>query len=178
LIAVKHADRVRQRAGGTAMSLALRSDGMLRRTPPFFRLAAAVWIAAAALSLGGCGSISEKMSASIGSMPGVGLPANAPERPSEQRAYPAVHDMPPQRTTAVLSADEQRIMQRELATALAEQKAAAAAPTAFEAAPAPAAPPPAAKPAAAARKKPAPKPQAAPASASIPAPAPSSRVIY
>ena len=46
--------------------------------------------------------MSEKMSEGLTSMPGIGLPANAPERPAEPLAYPAVHDMPPPRTTAVL----------------------------------------------------------------------------
>lgn len=113
-----------------------------------------------AASLGGCGTVSEKVSGAMGSMPVVGLPANAPERPTERRDYPAVHDMPPPRTNAVLTGAEQQQAERELIAARDGQKAAAAPP--------PEPPPPAAKPA-----KPAPR---KPAAAS--APASSSRTIY
>ena len=89
-------------------------------------------------------------------MPVVGLPANTPERPAEPLAFPAVHDMPPQRTTAVLTADEQRTMERELVSARdTTQKTAPKPATRTPAAK------PAAKPAVAARAKPA--PQAEPA---------------
>jgi len=145
---------------------ALQKAGVLRRTRPLARLAAAVLAAA---SLGGCASMSDKMSQAMSTMPVVGLPANVPERPAETLAFPAVHDMPPQRTTAVLTADEQRTMERELVSARdTTQK------TAPKPAPAPAAKP-AAKPAVAARARPA--PQAEPA-VSMPAPPFSSRMIY
>lgn len=116
-----------------------------------------------AVSLSGCGSISEKVSQAAGSLPGVGLPANAPERPAEAYAYPAVHDMPPQRTTAVLTAEEQRAVERDLVSARNNQKEQ----------PKPAQPEPAAKPAAkpAVAARPAPQP-------ATPAPLPSSRMIY
>lgn len=131
---------------------------------PCLGLALTVCLAA---GLGGCGTVSEKMAGAMGSMPGVGLPANAPERPAEQRAYPAVHDMPPPRTNVVLTGAEQQQVERELMAARDGQKAAAAPP---------------AQPAAAA--KPAPKPVQAARQKPPPAPAPrlvpasSSRTIY
>jgi hypothetical protein len=124
-----------------------------------------------AVSLGGCASMSEKMSHTVGSLPGIGLPANAPERPAEAHAFPAVHDMPPQRTTAVLTADEQRAIEKELVSARNNQTGAAPA----QAASAPAPAKPAAKRAVATRAKPAPAPDPA---AYAPAPPPSSRMIY
>ena len=47
-------------------------------------------------------------------MPGIGVPAATPARPSEQLRYPAVHDMPPQRTNALLTAAEQKNLEDEL----------------------------------------------------------------
>lgn len=120
-----------------------------------------------AVGLGGCGTVSEKMAGAMASMPGVGLSPNAPERPAEQLAYPAVHDMPPPRTNAVLTGTEQQQVERELMAARDGQKAAAAPP---------------AQPAAAA--KPAPKPVQTTRRKPPPAPAPrlvpasSSRTIY
>ena len=114
--------------------------------------------------------MSDKMSQAMSTMPVVGLPANAPERPAETLAFPAVHDMPPQRTTAVLTADEQRTMERELVSARDTTQKTAPKPARR---PAPAKP--AAKPAVAARARPA--PQAEPA-VSMPAPPSSSRMIY
>ena len=154
-----------------AMRAALRRDWAGRQAKPLARLAAAVLAAAAMASLGGCGSISDKVSQAVASMPLVGLPANTPERPAETLAFPAVHDMPPPRTTAVLTADEQRIMERELVSAREVQKTSAKPPE-----PAPVAKPAAAKPAVAARARPA--PQGEPAAASMPAPPSSSRMIY
>ena len=163
------------------MRAALRSDSAGRQAQRLARLAAAVLVAAATASLGGCGSISDKVSQAVASMPVVGLPANAPERPAETLAFPAVHDMPPPRTTAVLTADEQRSMERELVSAREIQKTSAKPPApAPEPEPAPAAKPaaakPAAKPAVAARTRPAPPSEAA--SAATPAQPSSSRMIY
>lgn len=123
--------------------------------------AAALWLAA---SLGGCGSISEKVSEAAGGMPGVGLPSGVPERPAVRAAYPAVHDMPPPRTTAVLNSNEQRDIEKELVAAREQQKIAAQPPPAEESAPAPAA------------KKPATRPK--PAASTSPLPASSARSIY
>ncbi len=157
--------------GRMATSGAFPKVSVLRRTRPFARLAAAVLAAA---SLGGCASVSDKVSQAMSSMPVVGLPTNTPERPAEALAFPAVHDMPPQRTTAVLTADEQRIMERELVSARNTTQNTAPKPAQPAPAPAPAAKP-AAKPAVAARARPA--PQVEPA-ASMPAQPSSSRMIY
>ena len=46
-----------------------------------------------------------------------GLPENAPERPAVGPAYPAVHDMPPQRASAPLTSEEQRKLQQDLIAA-------------------------------------------------------------
>jgi hypothetical protein len=46
-----------------------------------------------------------------------GLPENAPERPAVDPAYPAVHDMPPQRASAPLTSEEQRKLQQDLIAA-------------------------------------------------------------
>jgi hypothetical protein len=70
-----------------------------------------------ALALGGC-------STTIADLPGVGTPANAPERPKEAGAYLPVHDLPPDRAEAIISPDEQRKIQAEL-TAARERQAAA-----------------------------------------------------
>jgi len=148
------------------MTAALQTEGAWRPARPV--LLALAMLSTAVLS--GCGSISEKVSGTMGSMPAIGLPAGAPERPATRLDFPSVHDMPTPRTTAVLTSNEQRDIERELVSARDQQKTAAPPP---EPAPPPvASKKPAAKPAA----KPAPKPAAA--AASSPIPASSSRTIY
>jgi hypothetical protein len=50
------------------------------------------------------------------SMPSsVGLPEDAPQRSATPPVYPAVHDMPPVRTNATLSAEEQEKLANDLA---------------------------------------------------------------
>lgn len=120
------------------------------------------------------------MSGPISSLPGVGMRAEAPERPAEVRPYPAVHEMPPPRTNTVLTGPEQSQLEHELVAARDQQKVMAAppsepaAPPAQAAKPAPAKPTPA-KPAATA-KKPAPRAASAPAPDVVPAS--STRSIY
>jgi len=80
--------------------------------------------------LSGCASISEKFADSASQMPGVGLPANAPARPATAYSYPAVHDVPPPRTAAVLTDIEQRKLERDLVDARDRQQAAAGIPPA------------------------------------------------
>jgi hypothetical protein len=46
-----------------------------------------------------------------------GLPEGTPQRPAEPPAYPAVHDAPPARESAVLSGEEQRKLEADLAAA-------------------------------------------------------------
>jgi hypothetical protein len=43
-----------------------------------------------------------------------GLPDNTPARPASQMAYPAVHDMPPPRTSAVLTPEQVKDAEAEL----------------------------------------------------------------
>ena len=75
---------------------------------------------ASALALGGCTS-------SIADLPRVGTPADAPARPKEPGAYLPVHDLPPDRDEASMTAADRAKMARELAAARDQQAAAAAA---------------------------------------------------
>jgi hypothetical protein len=50
-----------------------------------------------------------------------GLPEGTPERPEVQPAYPAVHDMPPQRATAILT-DAQLKQERDELVAAREKQ--------------------------------------------------------
>jgi hypothetical protein len=50
-----------------------------------------------------------------------GLPTGTPARPDAAPAYPAVHDMPPPRSTAVLTEEERKKVEAELAAMRAEQ---------------------------------------------------------
>lgn len=69
-------------------------------------------------ALAGCSS-----SQVIDDLPAVvGLPADAPARPATPYLYPAVHDMPPPRTTEPMSAEDQLKMEKELAAARDRQE--------------------------------------------------------
>lgn len=57
-------------------------------------------------------------------MPGIGLPANAPERPAVPPAYPAVHDIPPPRNSVTLTNFEQQKMEFDLVEARDRQQSA------------------------------------------------------
>jgi hypothetical protein len=50
-----------------------------------------------------------------------GLPEGTPARPASQLAYPAVHDMPPPRTKAVLTPDELKQAESDLTAAADRQ---------------------------------------------------------
>lgn len=64
----------------------------------------------------------------IADLPVVGLPADAPARPAEPRAFLPVHDVPVGRdTAATMSAADQAKLQAELVEARARSTAAAAA---------------------------------------------------
>jgi hypothetical protein len=90
-----------------------------RPVPGILRGAAWAALITAAITLSGCSSI-------IADLPSpVGLPADAPARPATAPDYPAVHDMPPKRTDVVLTEEERKKMERELAAARDRQKAAA-----------------------------------------------------
>jgi len=85
---------------------------------------------AAAVGLSGCASISQKFAESASQLPQVGLSPNAPARPAEQMAYPAVHDVPPPRTSTVLTDIEQQKLETDLVSARNQQQTAAGVPLA------------------------------------------------
>jgi hypothetical protein len=57
------------------------------------------------------------------------MPEGAPERPANSPPYPAVHDMPPPRANAVLTEEEKKQVEAQLAAMRAEQARRAAAST-------------------------------------------------
>ncbi len=71
---------------------------------------------AGAGALASCASMGGDIPASIG-----GLPQGVPERSSTPVAFPAVHDMPPPRTGKMLTEDEKKRAEAELAVMRAEQ---------------------------------------------------------
>jgi hypothetical protein len=73
-----------------------------------------------ALPVGGC-------STSIADLPLVGVPADAPPRPKEVGAYPAVHDLPQDRPEAAMNSAERAKISNELIAARDRQAAAGAA---------------------------------------------------
>jgi hypothetical protein len=83
----------------------------------FSRAARVVAALAAAASLAGCASMSERLAGTASELPGIGMSAGAPERPAQTMAYPAVHDMPPQRSSAILTEIEQQKMEDDLVAA-------------------------------------------------------------
>ena len=74
---------------------------------PQARTAAAV---ICALLLASCSSTFSSLPSQVG-----GEPAGTPERPVTPAAYPAVHDMPPARTSAVLTDAQRKQAEDELA---------------------------------------------------------------
>jgi hypothetical protein len=76
-----------------------------------------VLVSLTAAFLAGCASTLSEMPSQVG-----GLPEGAPERPANSLPYPAVHDMPPPRSTAVLTEEEKKKVEAELA-AMREQQA-------------------------------------------------------
>ena len=85
---------------------------------------------AAAVCLSGCASMNQKFADSASQLPHVGLSPNAPARPAEQMAYPAVHDVPPPRTAAVLTDVEQHKLETDLVSARDQQQTVAGVPLA------------------------------------------------
>jgi hypothetical protein len=84
------------------------------------RLRSVATLLATALALGGC-------STQIADMPGLGLPADAPERPKEAGGYLPVHDLPPDRNEEAMKPAELARIQAEL-TAARDRQATAATP--------------------------------------------------
>jgi hypothetical protein len=81
---------------------------------------AAIGVATAlGLTLGGCSAapLSDQMPESFG-----GLPAGAPARPVTPYQYPAVHDIPPPRSTSPMTEDEQMRLEKDLQAARDRQE--------------------------------------------------------
>jgi hypothetical protein len=84
------------------------------RQPARLRMVAAALAACAMALLCGCSGslIADHMPAAVG-----GLPVDAPARPASEGAYPAVHNMPPARSTAPLNNDQQKQLEDDLVAA-------------------------------------------------------------
>jgi hypothetical protein len=83
------------------------------------------WLAPAIAAAGlcACASISEKLAGTMWEAPIVGVPADAPARPAtDTMDFPAVHDMPPQRSTVLLTAIEQKKFEDDLLAARDQQQ--------------------------------------------------------
>jgi hypothetical protein len=90
------------------------------RMDRIIRLLAFGVLLASALSVGGC-------STSIADLPGIGVPADAPDRPKEANSYLPVHDLPPDRDEAALKPAERAKIQSELIAARDRQASSVAA---------------------------------------------------
>src|ERR1700730_8314410 len=84
------------------------------KRPTLLRVVAAALVACASTLLFGCSVslIADHMPAAVG-----GLPEDTPARPGTQGAYPAVHNMPPARTTTPLDNDQQKQLEDDLVAA-------------------------------------------------------------
>jgi hypothetical protein len=85
-------------------------------------LRAIALLLASAVALAGCSTMGDQLPTAAG-----GLPEGAPQRPAAPTEYPAVHDLPPPRTDTMLSADEQKKLEQDLAAARDRAAGAAAA---------------------------------------------------
>ena len=94
----------------------IRNPSNSRVTAAGFALGLTIVCAA----LGGC-------SIPVADLPGIGLPANAPARSENPPTYLPVHDVPPPRDEAVLTANEQKKIQTDLLNARDRQTAQASA---------------------------------------------------
>jgi hypothetical protein len=96
--------------------MALKSQGLAALAS---RLVTAAALAGGAAMLAACstagtigGAIGDHMPAATG-----GLPESAPQRPAMPAAYPAVHEMPPPRSSTVLTDAEQKKLEDDLVAA-------------------------------------------------------------
>lgn len=69
------------------------------------------------VALAGCANTFANLPTQLG-----GLPEGTPNPPAAPAAYPAVHDMPPPRPNTVLTADQQKKAEAELAALRARQE--------------------------------------------------------
>lgn len=72
---------------------------------------------AALFGLSACSSTFDALPEKLG-----GLPANAPERPAQQMAFPNVYEVRPTRESKPLTDDEQKKLESELTTLREQQK--------------------------------------------------------
>ena len=85
----------------------------MARFNPTVRLTAFAILVGLPVAIAGCSP-----SAVVDQLPGgMGLPADAPARPRTPYKYPAVHDMPPPRSSTPLSEGEQVRLEKELQAA-------------------------------------------------------------
>lgn len=103
---------------------AARSKDASRRPASMraFRLATAALAIMVAAGLSGCAGISQKFADGASQAPGIGLPANAPARPTAAPLFPAVHDIPPPRNSVVLTNFEQQKLEDDLVAARDHQQ--------------------------------------------------------
>jgi hypothetical protein len=82
--------------------------------PNRLRAAAAALLACASVLVSGCSGsmIADHLPAAVG-----GLPEDAPARPATPAAYPAVHNMPPARSTKPLDDAQQKQLEDDLVAA-------------------------------------------------------------
>jgi hypothetical protein len=92
-----------------------RSVGRNLRQPTLLLLGLTLALAGAG-PLASCSTMGGDIPTSMG-----GLPEGTPERPATPPAYPAVHDMPPPRNSVVLTEEEKKRVEAELAVVRAEQ---------------------------------------------------------
>jgi hypothetical protein len=79
-------------------------------------------VCAGSVLLAACSSMVSAIPTQLG-----GLPAGTPSRPDDPPTYPAVHEMPPPRSAAVLTEEERKKVEAELAAMREEQAKRAAA---------------------------------------------------
>ena len=109
-----------------SLNMVSKSRSVRRRTTEFVAAGAKAGFGpllalALAGSLGACTSTIADLPSQVG-----GLPAGTPERPVQAPTYPAVHDMPPPRPNAVLTEEERKKAEADLAALRASQEKAAA----------------------------------------------------
>jgi len=98
-----------------SLNMVSKSRRVGRRAPEFVAAGAKARFAplfalVLAASLGACASTIGDLPQELG-----GLPAGTPERPAQPSEYPAVHDMPPKRPNTVLTEEERKKAEAELA---------------------------------------------------------------
>jgi hypothetical protein len=93
----------------------LRSASLMIR-PIGWRMASLAVVCTAAMAGASCTTTLSELPSQIG-----GLPRGTPDRPAAPPVYPAVHDMPPPRATAVLTEEQKKKVEAELAAMRADQ---------------------------------------------------------